>query len=406
MKMTKTAYTLLSELYYKDRAAYESVYQERLKGQHTVRLDFMVKGNQAFFVCTPEIYTILTEILRMNQAVINFCGALPRAAIDQFSKRCLIDEIVLTNSIEGVISTRKEISDILDDLEAKSKGTRFYGLVRKYTMLMTKETLPLNSCQDVRDIYDELVLAEVTAEETQNAPDGKWFRKDSVSVYNAAQKEIHRGVYPEEAIIRDMEKALAFLNGESCDVLFRIAVFHYLLGYIHPFYDGNGRLSRFICSYLLSQELAPVTGYRLAYTIKENIKDYYRAFVLCNNSLNRGDLTPFLEIFLNIIKESVEKLKESLQEGFTRLNRCRNRLPQFVKPKDLKMELLYDLLIQAALFSEFGVSTEVVQRHIDVSRTTLTRKLRQIPPNLLVKEQHGRVNYYSLNLDVLEQSGL
>lgn len=397
------AYPLLSELYYKNRAACESAYQERFAGQHTVRLDFTVKEYPAFFVCTPEIYTVLTDILRMNQAVINLCGSLPRAAIDQFSKRCLIDEIVLTNSIEGVISTRKEISDILDDLEAKSKGVRFYGLVHRYTMLMTKETISLHSCQDVRDIYDELVLAEVTAEEKGNAPDGRWFRKDSVSVYNAAQKEIHRGVYPEEAIIRDMEKALAFLHGGSCDVLFRIAIFHYLLGYIHPFYDGNGRLSRFICSYLLSQELAAVTGYRLAYTIKENIKDYYRAFVLCNNPLNRGDLTPFLEIFLNIIRESVEKLKDSLQKGFTRLNRCRNRLPQLVNREDLKMELLCDLLIQAALFSEFGVSTEVVQRHIDVSRATLTRKLRQLPPELLVKEQHGRVNYYSLNLDVLEQ---
>ena len=119
--------------------------------------------------------------------------------------------------------------------------------------------------------------------------------------------------------------------------------------------------------------------------------------------MNRGDLTPFLEIFLNIIRESVEKLKDSLQKGFTRLNRCRNRLPQLVNREDLKMELLCDLLIQAALFSEFGVSTEVVQRHIDVSRATLTRKLRQLPPELLVKEQHGRVNYYSLNLDVLEQ---
>lgn len=346
----------------------------------------------------------MTDILRTNQAVVNLCHVLPGAATHQFARRCLIDEIVLTNSIEGVISTRKEIGDILDDLEAKSKSTRFYGLVQKYAMLMTKETLSLKSCQDIRDIYDELVLEEVIAEEPQNAPDGKYFRKDSVSVYNAAQKEIHRGLYPETAIIDAMEKALSFLNEDSCDVLFRIAIFHYLLGYIHPFYDGNGRLSRFICSYLLSQELEAVTGYRLAFTIKESLKEYFGAFLICNNPLNRGDLTPFLKMFLSIIQKSVEKLKESLQEGFIRLNRCRNQISLAMTQGDQKLEMLYDLFIQAALFSEFGVSTETVLRYANMTRATLARKLEQIPKSLLIKEKHGRVNYYSLNIDELEQS--
>ena len=397
-------YTLLSELYYKSKSSYESTYQDRFSSQHTVHLNFKVKNYPAFFVCTPEIYTILTDILRTNQAVVNLCHVLPGAATHQFARRCLIDEIVLTNSIEGVISTRKEIGDILDDLEAKSKSTRFYGLVQKYAMLMTKETLSLKSCQDIRDIYDELVLEEVIAEEPQNAPDGKYFRKDSVSVYNAAQKEIHRGLYPETAIIDAMEKALSFLNEDSCDVLFLIAIFHYLLGYIHPFYDGNGRLSRFICSYLLSQELEAVTGYRLAFTIKESLKEYFGAFLICNNPLNRGDLTPFLKMFLSIIQKSVEKLKESLQEGFIRLNRCRNQISLAMTQGDQKLEMLYDLFIQAALFSEFGVSTETVLRYANMTRATLARKLEQIPKSLLIKEKHGRVNYYSLNIDELEQS--
>ena len=184
-------YTTLSDLYYKDTAAYEEQYQARYNSEYTVHLDFDVAGHQAFFVQTPEVYSILTDILRMNKAVSNLCTALPGAAIKQFSRRCLIDEIVLTNSIEGVRSTRKEISDILDELETKSKGKRFYGLVKKYNMLMVKEELPLASCQDIRDIYDELALAEVMEEEPENIPDGSIFRKNSVSIYSPSQKEIH-----------------------------------------------------------------------------------------------------------------------------------------------------------------------------------------------------------------------
>lgn len=395
-------YTTLSDLYYKDTAAYEEQYQARYNSEYTVHLDFDVAGHQAFFVQTPEVYSILTDILRMNKAVSNLCTALPGAAIKQFSRRCLIDEIVLTNSIEGVRSTRKEISDILDELETKSKGKRFYGLVKKYNMLMVKEELPLASCQDIRDIYDELALAEVMEEEPENIPDGSIFRKNSVSIYSPSQKEIHKGLYPEETIIHAMEQALAFLNNDGCEVLFRIGVFHYLLEYIHPFYDGNGRLGRFICSYLLSQELEPVTGYRISYTIKEYIKDYYRAFSTCNNPLNRGDLTPFLHMFLKIVQISVEKLKTSLQQGFTQLNRCVQKIPELMTQSDNALEELYHLLIQAALFSERGVPTSLVLKHVEISRGTLTKKLEEIPDGLLIKKRRGNTNYYSINLEALE----
>ena len=395
-------YTVLSKLFYQNKKDYEQMYQQRFHSEYAVHLDFEVGGNPAFFVQTPEVFQMLTNILRMNTAVSNLCQALPGAAIHQFSRRCLIDEIVLTNSIEGVRSTRKEISDILDELGRKSKGKRFYGLVQKYNMLMTKEELPLESCQDVREIYNELALAEVAEEEPENVPDGKLFRKGPVSIYSPSQKEIHKGLYPEEKIIRAMEQALHFLNDDSCEILCRISVFHYLLEYIHPFYDGNGRLGRFICSYLLSQELEPVTGYRISYTIKENINDYYQAFTICNDPLNRGDLTPFLLMFLKIIERSVEKLKSSLREGFVRLNRNLQKIPELVQDNDESLAVLYSLLIQAALFSEFGVPTAVILEHVNISRSTLNAKLAKIPEELLVKEKRGRVNYYSLNVERLE----
>ena len=396
-------YIVLSKLFYQNKDAYEQAYQQRFHSEYAVHLDFEVNRNPAFFVQTPEAYQMLTNILRMNTAVSNLCQALPGAAIHQFSRRCLIDEIVLTNSIEGVRSTRKEISDILDELGRKSKGKRFYGLVQKYNMLMTTEELPLDSCQDVREIYNELALAEVAQEEPENVPDGKLFRKGPVSVYSPSQKEIHKGLYPEERIIQAMEQALRFLTDDSCEILCRISVFHYLLEYIHPFYDGNGRLGRFICSYLLAQQLQPVTGYRISYTIKENIKDYYQAFTICNDPLNRGDLTPFLLMFLKIIEESVEKLMGSLQEGFVRLNRNLQKIPELVPDNDETLEKLYSLLIQAALFSEFGVPTEVILKHVNISRSTLKVKLDKIPSKLLVKEKRGRVNYYALNVQELEK---
>ena len=80
--------------------------------------------------------------------------------------------------------------------------------------------------------------------------------------------------------------------------MIRIAIFHYLFGYIHPFYDGNGRTSRFINSYLLSKKLQFLVSYKLSYTIKENMNSYYKSFKETNDEKNKGNLSFFVISFL------------------------------------------------------------------------------------------------------------
>ena len=59
----------------------------------------------------------------------------------------------------------------------------------------------------------------------------------------------------ESKIIETMNQALTLLNDEDIDVLIRSAIFHFVFGFIHPFYNGNGRMARFISSYKMSDVL-------------------------------------------------------------------------------------------------------------------------------------------------------
>ena len=149
----------------------------------------------------------------------------------------------------------------------RGKSQRFHGLVNKYLRLMSRERISLRTCQDIRDIYNDLVLDEVVRENPAHAPDGAFFRKEQTEVLDQYGKVIHAGVYPEQRIIDAMEKALAFLHNEKVDQLYRICLFHYMFEYIHPFYDGNGRLGRFILSYCIADALEPLLSYRLSETV-------------------------------------------------------------------------------------------------------------------------------------------
>lgn len=116
---------------------------------------------------------------------------------------------------------------------------------------------------------------------------------------------IYKGVQPESVIIKYITKSLEFLNRDDVNFLFRIAIFHYLFGYIHPFYDGNGRTSRFISSALLYENMrTDILAFRLSYTLKQNINEYYKVFKECNDPKNKGDLTPFVYMFFSYDTQS------------------------------------------------------------------------------------------------------
>lgn len=387
---------------------YRKEYELRFTDKETIHLNLNIGEEPAFFCQTVEIYKILLSIEKTDKQVEILFKMLPGVALNQFKHRCLIDEIVLTNNIEGVYSTRKEISSILSNLAKQDPRRRFTGLVKKYVMM--SDDITIKTPEDIRRIYDDIFYEEIKETDPDNLPDGKIFRTNPVSVYSAAQKEIHRGIYPEERIISTMSSALDFLNDESVNMILRIAVFHYLFGYIHPFYDGNGRTSRFISSRLLAKELNELISYRLSYTIKENTTQYYDAFKTCNSPLNKGDLTPFVEMFLTIVDISEKQLYNALK---MRIERWHYLLRE-IKSKglvlnsnnvlDQNLARIYDLLVQAALFSDDGISTKELEENTDLAYNTLMKHLKKIPKDLIIKKKPGNTCYYKLDLDVLEKS--
>lgn len=395
------SYVSLSHLYYKDKKEYEALYNQRISSESTCVLPIKIGNNNAFYCLCPEIYSISFKILQLDKKIGEVKSILPNEALMQFTKKCLIDEIKLTNDIEGVYSTRKELSSVLKEMNNKGKKKRFYGLLNKYSMLINDDEFPLNTSNDVRSIYDDLVIREVVEDCPDNAPDGEIFRKDMAEVTTNTQKVIHRGAYPETKIIQLMEQSLNILNQDEIPPLIRISIFHYLFGYIHPFYDGNGRTSRFISSYLLSKEFEYLIGFRLSYTIKAHIKKYYDAFQECNDEKNLGDLTPFIIMFLRIILESFENLYDALKKRHNQLSEYCDTLKYNPQMSDSLKTFVF-ILIQASLFSDEGLTKKELESELNISPSTVDKRLAKLKAmDILIEDKSSRAVKYLIDLNKL-----
>lgn len=397
------AYESLYLLYRKDEIAWKEEYARRSNSPMTRCLDIKIQeygrgqSYPAFYCYTEELALLQEAIGRDFTTLLAMIAHIPKAGIEQFLHTCMVQEILATNEIEGVHSTKREIRAAMESAPADRMRIRLGGVVNKYARILQGEEMPLDTPADVRALFDSFIADEIRRADPNNLPDGQLFRKGSVDIVSSAQKIIHRGAYPEERITREMEYALALLREDRIPFLFRIAIFHYLFGYIHPFYDGNGRMSRFITTYLLTREFHPTVALQLSLRIKKRRKGYYRLFAETTSAFNRGDLTPFIIGTLQFIHEAIRFTGDVLDDRLRRYRMYHDRVLCAVH--DRKMQGIYDILLQAAVFSDVGATVAEIAGTLDQTETTVYAKLKNIPEQHIVQHRSGRPYHYMLRLE-------
>ena len=111
--------------------------------------------------------------MKNSQEIMRYIHKLPKIVQKNIFFYQLIEEIQSTNEIEGVKSSRKDISKVLHKLNANSTE-RFQGIVNMYKGIVTDKMLKIETLGQFREIYDELFKADIQEEDY---PDGLLFRK-------------------------------------------------------------------------------------------------------------------------------------------------------------------------------------------------------------------------------------
>jgi len=98
-------------------------------------------------------------------------------------------------------------------------------------------------------------------------------------------------------IVKLMDKYIQDIKKIKLKPIEKAAFIHYKLVWIHPFYDGNGRVARLLTNFYLMKK-----GYPPIVLKKEDRKKYYNNL----NKADHGDLSPFAEFIAKAVNESLQ----------------------------------------------------------------------------------------------------
>ena len=364
-------YENLIKLYYKKQNI-EDEYIKRRENPATFITDLKInpikRGNKIldkeynlFYVNLME-HTLLQEIIIKNSNQINLISnELPQIAIKDIIIKILSNELYKTNKIEGIETIKSEIhTSLKDDKKFNKKTNKLDGIVKKYKDIMEKnfkDTQHIDSLSSFRKIYDEMF--EDFEKSGNYKLDGKYFRKNTVKVINGLGNTIHIGINGEEAIEKNIEDLIYFMNRKDIPFLVKASISHFFFEYIHPFYDGNGRFGRYLLSLYLARKLDILTAFSVSYSISKNLDDYYKSFVEVEDVNNYGEITFFVENILKIIKSGQEMIIELLNDSIIRFNHSMEILNEIAKDLSEKENILLQIYLQNYLFNDFEEITNI-----------------------------------------------
>ena len=410
-------YEKLIKLYYKKKNIDEE-YIKRIENPATLitelKINPMKKGNKIldkeyslFYVNLLE-HTLLQEKIVKNSNKINYISnRLPTIAIKEIIMKILSNELYKTNKIEGIETVKSEIySSLKDDRISNKKSNKLDGIIKKYKDIMEnnfEDTEHIDNLSSFRKIYDEMF--EDFEKSGNYKLDGKYFRKDIVKVINGLGNTIHIGVNGEEAIEKNMENLIQFMNRKDIPFLIKASIVHFFFEYIHPFYDGNGRFGRYLLSLYLARKLDNLTAFSISYSISRNLDDYYKSFVEVEDINNYGEITFFVENILKTIKNGQEMIIELLNDSVMRFKHSMEILDELTKDLSEKENIILQIYLQNYLFNDFEELTNVELTSIigDLTQQTINKYTQELEKKGYLVKIKQRPLTYALSEKITEK---
>ncbi|MDD3406845.1 MAG: Fic family protein [Methanomicrobium sp.] len=231
---------------------------------------------------------------------------------DQFIINSLMEEAIASSQIEGAAVTRKIAKKMLrEKRKPVNKDERM--ILNNYITM--KEIIKIKN----QDLTPELILkihTTITRDTLDDPKDeGRLRDNNEIRVFDLRGNILHTP--PDFKLIEELiEKFCEFANSDDEQFIHPVIkgiILHFLIGYIHPFNDGNGRCARSIFYwYMLRKDYWLFEYMAVSRAIKDSKGQYKMAYQYTESDEN--DLTYFIRYNLAAVKTAVDNILKYIEK--------------------------------------------------------------------------------------------
>ena len=268
-----------------------------------------ISSERFYFTQTDSLYN------RLHEFDLHLGGSLGgRETITDADKHryligSIMEESIASSQIEGAVTSRVAAKDMLrKNRPPRNNSERM--IVNNY---LTIQHIVANR---TRSLTPDLLLEthRLMTADTMDKPEesGQFRTHNDIYVVDAIDGEIVHTPPDFGTLTRFVEDLCRFFNDEEptyfLHPVVKASIIHFLIGYFHPFTDGNGRTARALLYWYLLRKGYWLTEYlSISRVIMQSRSQYYKAYQYAEADSN--DVSYFVQYQVKAMKQAYDELK-------------------------------------------------------------------------------------------------
>lgn len=239
----------------------------------------------------------------------------------------LMEEAIRSSQLEGASTTRAKAKEMIRTRrQPRDRGERM--ILNNY-----------HAMERIEELAEKSLTPDVVFELHSVLADGTLDDPSKVGVFRASSDDVVVELFnsydtahvppPASELPGRLDALVDFANGSSTadwmHPVLRAIVLHFMIGYDHPFVDGNGRVARALFYWAMVRHGYPQTKYlSISQILRKGPGKYQRGYLLTET--DGGDLTYFALDQLDVITRSIGALETYVRGKLARTREVETKL--------------------------------------------------------------------------------
>ncbi len=373
-------------------------------------IELCPSANDTFEYCVPD--ALLSHLHHIDTIAGGSIGVSDNSLLQTKQSQekylvssLLMEEAITSSQLEGAVTTRRVAKEMLTT-ERAPKDNSEKMILNNYRLM--REAVRLKDEELSIELIKQFHLIATKDAIENNAIPGEFRTTDDISVRNQDEEIVHTP--PKAELLEEyLQNFCNFANSSNSDSevtfihpVLKAIILHYLIGYIHPFGDGNGRAARALFYWLMLKSGYWLFEYvSISRLIKEAPVQYAVSYMKCESDEN--DVTYFLFDQIALIKKALDGLLSHLkqkQEEFYDFM----RLLEDSKTAQRLSWRQKDILKNAARNPGKIYTAKEIQNKYDIASNTARSDLQKLADkDLLLTNKKGRTVQYLAPAGILDK---